>query len=156
MSEQQAIQREFFDIFSRMEHRLKRSGFLKQNRADAQADWSVYARALGEPFFAEAKRSGIADTLINRPPAKLMNDLAWEAPKKPLDGVENLFTHGVARVRNSLFHGEKFVGAREQRERDLTLVAEALAVLKLAEQWLKRVDQPGPTTETSSARAKPE
>jgi hypothetical protein len=47
--------------------------------------------------------------------------------------VVELFDQGVCRVRNSLFHGEKFVDRQDQRERDAILVSEALSVLREAQ-----------------------
>lgn len=134
------LRTEFFDVFARMEHRLKRSGFIR-DRDDAQADWGAFAKSLGEPFFQDVVDRGLAETLISAPPAKLMSDLKWRRPQRHLANVEDLIVRGVTRVRNSLFHGEKFVGGPEQVSRDLILISEALAVLKLAEGHIERLDQ---------------
>lgn len=123
-------------MFGRMEHALKRSGYLKAGRKDAQADWASYAKSLGKPFFDTVVAKGIAITLIGVPPRKLMAEgLEWgpEHPAPLKDAVE-LFVEGVCRVRNSLIHGEKFV-ATGQWERDGQLVREAFAVLMLAAEF---------------------
>jgi hypothetical protein len=126
--------RDLGDLFGRFEHALKRTGHLKKGRKDAQADWSSFANALGDGFFEEVISSGIADTLVNDPPRKLMADLSWQPAQAPqLTTVEELFVQGVCRVRNSYVHHEKFVTDGEQRERDAKLVHEALAVLQAAE-----------------------
>jgi hypothetical protein len=121
-------------LFGRFEHALKRSDFLR-NRPDAQADWNKFARALGPDFFEHVKRSKLAETLLSNPPRRLMTEsLKWEPEhSEPLNDVVELFEQGVCRVRNSLLHGEKFVGRAEQLERDTTLVSEALAVLREAQ-----------------------
>jgi hypothetical protein len=126
----------FFRLFSRFEHGLKRSNFLREGRKDAQADWNAFAKALGNEFFDHVVESKIASTLILDPPARLLRDrLEWERPQRPLQDVTELFTRGVCRVRNSYFHGEKFVGGEDQDARDRQLVDEALNVLEAARRW---------------------
>lgn len=121
-------------LFGRFDHALKRSGHLKKGRKDAQADWDSFAKLMGAEFFDEVVAAGIADTLINDPPRKLMADLSWQPEwVPPLTDVVELFVQGVCRVRNSYFHHEKFVSPGGQWERDATLVHEALAVLRAAE-----------------------
>lgn len=134
------IGREFGDMFAAYERALKRGGFLRQDRRDAQADWRTFAAALGVEFFDEVRGKKLADTLINEPPAKLMRDgLAWSRPDCPLEGVVELFERGVCRVRNSLFHGEKFIGDADEIGRDIVLVTEALAVLRAAKDKIPSV-----------------
>jgi len=127
------IGQEFGDLFARYEHALKRSGFLKQDRKDAQANWVAFAAALGEEFFGEVRRGKLAETLIGQPPARLMREgLKWAPPDPPLEDCIALFERGICRVRNSLVHGEKFVGDPSQLSREVLLVSEALSVLKAA------------------------
>jgi hypothetical protein len=120
-------------LFRHFEHVLKRTGFLKARRR-AEADWSRFAASLGEAFFEEVQRGGIAQMLIQEPPRTLMADgLRWEPEwPEPLRNVEDLFVKGVCKVRNSYVHGEKFVGGDRTFERDARLVGEALRVLELA------------------------
>ena len=128
--------RQFGELFGRFEHVLKRSDYLKKGRPDAQADWDRFAHDLGQTFFDEVSTSGIASTLINDPPRKLMADgLTWQPPEpEPLRDVAELFVRGVCRVRNSYMHGEKFTGGPDgsRWKRDAMLLSEALAVLELA------------------------
>lgn len=127
------ISREFGDLFAVYERALKRGGFLRQDRRDAQADWRAFATALGSEFYDEVRAKNLANTLIDKPPAKLMREgLVWNRPERPLENSVELFEHGVCRVRNSLFHGEKFIGNADDIGRDITLVMEALAVLRAA------------------------
>lgn len=126
---------EFAWLFGKYEYALKRSGFQKEKSKVAEADWEAFAAELTEEFFQHVDKNNIAPTLINHPPRKLMADLTW-LPEKPLPlaSVDDLFVRGVCRVRNSYIHGEKFVGGPDgdKWERDVTLVVEALAVLKEA------------------------
>ena len=55
-------------LFGQFEHDLRKSGYLREGRADAQADWNKFARHLGQDFFDHVKRSGIAETLLSEPP----------------------------------------------------------------------------------------
>jgi|SRR5690348_10201852 len=116
--------RDLAELFGRFEYAMKRSGHLKTRRPDAQANWESLAKALGDPFFEEVKSSGMADTLINDPPRKLMADLTWKPENvPPLSGIVELFVQGVCRVRNSYVHHEKFVSQGDQLERDATACA---------------------------------
>lgn len=123
--------------FRQSEYALKRSGYLKK-RDLAEADWDRVARELGQAFHDRIVAMGIAPTLISEPPRRLKADLTW-APENPapLETVQQLIVNGVCQVRNSYIHGEKFTGGPEhQWERDLTLVSEAHAVLRLATETL--------------------
>jgi hypothetical protein len=113
---------EFAQLFGRFEFALKRCGFLI-NRDVAMADWGAFATSLGSDFFDYVVDASLAPNLLREPPRRLMKDgLTWmpEQPA-PLETVEQLFVQGVSRVRNSLLHGEKFVGGWEiaqwERER---------------------------------------
>jgi hypothetical protein len=126
--------RRLADLYRRFEHALKRGDHMKQGRKDAQADWKSFATSLGEKFFEDVVASGVADTLINDPPRKLMADLTWQPEQPPkLTNVVELFVKGVCQVRHSYIHGEKFMSGGDQRQRDATLVHEALGVLRLAQ-----------------------
>ncbi len=134
MTDPYEVGRELAALFGCFEHALKRSNFLR-NRPDAQADWNKFARELGPDFFEYVKRTKLAETLLGDPPRKLMKEgLKWEPEHpEPLNDAVELFEKGVCRVRNSLLHGEKFVGRAGQWERDATLVSEALVVLREAQ-----------------------
>jgi len=135
----------FAKDFRQMEYAMKRSGFRRQDKAIAEADWDLFAQSLGHKFFDHIVASGIAKTLIGQPPRRLLNDMAW-APQNPapLSNVAQLIVNGVCRVRNSYLHGEKFTGGPEgQWERDVTLVLEAHAVLKEAMRYLGSPFQEG-------------
>lgn len=126
----------FAAAFRKAEYAMKRSGFLRPNRKDAQADWDALAQQLGTAFFAEVVAAGIAPTLVGDPPRSLGSDMVWSPPNPaPLTTVQQLVVNGVCRVRNSYIHGEKFTGGPDgagQWARDSTLIEEAHAVLDLA------------------------
>lgn len=124
----------FVTDFRQMEYALKRSGFLRKDKAIAEADWELLAIELGPEFFAQIVAKGIAMTLIGQPPRRLLANMEWSPPNPaPLANVTQLMINGVCRVRSSYIHGEKFTGGPEgQWARDLTLVVEAHAVLKEA------------------------
>jgi hypothetical protein len=61
----------FREVYSRCEHALKRCGFLRKDRKDAQTDWSAFAKKLGGGFFDEVRQSEKAGTLIDHPPRRL-------------------------------------------------------------------------------------
>lgn len=124
----------FARTFGHTEYALKRSGYLRNNRDVAEADWDEFAKKLGPEFFQYIVNSGIAITLVGDPPRRLLANMEWSPEKtQPLTNVAQLIVNGVCRVRNSYLHGEKFVGGPEgQFERDATLVTEAHAVLRQA------------------------
>ena len=120
--------------YGQAEYALKRSKYLRKNKPVAEADWDSFARDLGPEFFAHIVGRQIATTLIEKPPRRLMADMEWSPDTtSPLIDVHQLVIQGMCRVRNSLFHGEKFTGGPEgQWDRDLTLITEAHAVLREA------------------------
>lgn len=126
--------KDFADDFGAMEYALKRSGFLRKNREVAEADWDLFAKSLGTAFFEQVVEQGIANTLVNDPPRRLLANMQWSPQTTiPMTNVAQLIVNGVCRVRNSYLHGEKFTGGPDgQWERDAELVAEAHAVLKSA------------------------
>jgi hypothetical protein len=121
----------FLELFGRFEYAMKRQGFHKANRERSEADWTAFAESLEDSFFDQIQAAGLADTLINSPPGRLMRDGPnWRRPDAPLADTRSLFVEGVCRVRNSLVHGEKYMGDDQQRLRDNRLVEEAFMVLE--------------------------
>lgn len=122
----------FAKEFASMEYALKRSSkYLRKDRNIAEADWNAFAKHLGQEFYDHVVKTGIAPTLIGKPPRRLLANLQWDPPNPvPLANVSQLIINGVCRVRNSYLHGEKFTGGPDgQWERDTKLVSEAYAVL---------------------------
>jgi hypothetical protein len=137
MSNPYTAAEEFARDFRATEYALKRSGFLRKNREAAEADWDLFARSLGQPFFDHVIGKEIATTLIGNPPRRLLADMSWSPEQPaPLTSVAQIIINGVCRVRNSYIHGEKFTGGPEgQWDRDLILIKEAHAVLIQAMQF---------------------
>ena len=124
----------FVADFRLVEYGLKRSDYLRKGKYVAEADWDLFAQALGPAFFDHVVAKRIAKTLIGHPPRRLLANMQWSPPNPaPLKNVTQLVINGICRVRNSYIHGEKFTGGPEgQWERDATLIVEAHAVLNEA------------------------
>jgi hypothetical protein len=124
-----------------MEHAMKRCDFCADHKDIAEADRDKLSKALGEKFFEEGAGSGEAPTLLARRPRKLKRQpSAWQpAEALPVTNAKELFVKGICQVRNNLFHGEKFRGSPESRERDAALVAESEWVLKLVREKLPQL-----------------
>lgn len=118
----------FLAFFMRFEFALKRGDFLKQNTCVAEPDWDKFANSLGADFLESVRKH--ARTLIDLPPKKLDHQLRWQETR--VHDVQTLFA-AVRRVRNNLFHGEKFFHELSgDSDRDVKLVEEALGILKAA------------------------
>ena len=126
----------FFFLFSRAEYALKRAGFLRRDRQDAQASWQEFADVLSDKFFIAMKEDSEARELFLRPPRlqiRLSNgELGWspaepDFPCEP-EGIRKLITY-VTRVRNNIFHGGK---TPYDTTRDDALIRAATFVLKSA------------------------
>lgn len=139
MTSDSQLRHDFLQLFGRVEHQLKRSGFLKQDRKVAEADWRAFAKQLGNDFFERIKAGDLAPMLMNDGPRRLLaENLEWEKENaKPFENAEDLIQRGVCRVRNSLVHGEKFIGSPDQQTRDETLVRESMRVLEEAAKRLR-------------------
>lgn len=127
------VELKFSALFGRLEHALKRAGFLRAGRTDAQADWDAFADALGVDFYKYVVHHRIAETLIAQPPGRLLSEgPVWNRPDAALSSTIELFVRGVCRVRNNLVHGEKPLDDPAQTDRDLVLIREAMQVLEAA------------------------
>lgn len=133
---------QFFHIFSRFECALKRSG--KYARGDGQwvtPRWARFADDLGAEFLSDVVKSGLAKTLVERPPNKQIllheGQLGWKVGE-PIQTTRDLID-AVCTVRNNLMHGGKYREAGygspamvEGSERDERLLSESLNVLAMA------------------------
>jgi hypothetical protein len=121
----------FRTLIEHADNALQNRGLLKPGRGAAMADWGRFASELGESFFQEVKQAGIANTLINAPPRKRLNQdgrAEWGETFAPIACVADLFLLGVCQVRHNLVHGNK----QELNERDQALISEAYHVLETA------------------------
>lgn len=125
---------DFFMVFARAEHALKRAGYVTADRYDApRIMWDDFARHVGAKLFD----GGIPDVdtaiayLQNHPPRREVvrsGTLDWEArttndPKDPVFLIRSLTT-----VRNNLFHGGKEINGL-LAERDRSLLRSSLILL---------------------------
>ena len=124
----------FSAIFARFEYALKRSGYILDKGQRVEADWDRFANELGVTFWDEVRNSGDAGILIARPPRKQAvaedGGLDWREAQ-PVGNVQELLG-AVRRVRNNLFHGDKYLGPDWDSSRNERLVIESRAVLELA------------------------
>ncbi|MGE0769426.1 MAG: hypothetical protein AB7L90_23550 [Hyphomicrobiaceae bacterium] len=124
----------FTDLYGGVENALRKTGFCKEHVERADADWNRFAKdRLGEGFFQEAQKSGLAKTLVEGRPRKQMKEgLVWKPNEAlPITNVTELIVNGVCQVRNHIEHRQKFRGDEESQKRDLALIADAHQVLEL-------------------------
>lgn len=106
---------EFFVLFSRLEYALKRAGYLKHGKVEAQADWRRFARNFQDDFsqINNEPVTGAKYYYETRPPRKQLQqdgELHWGEPLRRGDGELELefLCRSIGVVRNNLFHGGKF------------------------------------------------
>ncbi|RLK44973.1 hypothetical protein [Cupriavidus plantarum] len=133
---------QFFQVFSRFECAMKRSGkYAKGDEQWVNPRWPLFADDLGADFFDEVVNSGHAETLIARPPntQAILADgtLGWKV-NPPVKNTRELID-AVRKVRDNLLHGGKYrddgygkPAMVEGSERDETLLRESLNVLAMA------------------------
>jgi len=125
---------DFFCKFARIEFALKAIGFYKlcnDHEYDAKPDWDRFATQFcqqidGDPELAEAFRY-----FSERPPKKYVvrnKQLNWKEVVPNANKAKHLIDC-LKRVRNNLFHGDKFNGNYSMNERDDALICHGLSVL---------------------------
>jgi hypothetical protein len=121
----------FRDLYARVEHVLRRNGYLRPDRPKAEVDWRKFANDMGHPFFEHVRDSQSAGTLISEPPRAYYREGGWQPENQlPIENVVELFLRGICQVRNNIEHGEKFMVAESPRSD--VLVNEARWVLEQA------------------------
>ncbi len=122
---------EFMELFARLEHALRRNGYVRKDRERAEVSWRAFATDLGERFFLQVLESREARTLIGEPPRVYVRGRGMQPEvQEPITDVVQLFSRGVCQVRNNIVHGEKYVDLATSR--DNALVREAHWVLQQA------------------------
>jgi hypothetical protein len=126
---------EFFFVFSRFEHSLLVTNFIAERNGTVVADWDKFASTVNESFnFALGSEVEKAVRYYEEVPPKKqvlqLGRLAWKnvAPetKERLGRLLVL----IRRVRNNLFHGEKFgVLLEGDSQRDADLLEHGLTIL---------------------------
>src|SRR5689334_12221695 len=97
----------FMTLFARVEHTLRRNGYVRPDQDRAVVDWRKFAEELGGRFFVYIRDSGRATTLVAEPPRVYYRGQGLlPVIQKPITNIVQLFTRGVCQVRNNIVHGE--------------------------------------------------
>ncbi|HKB67207.1 MAG TPA: hypothetical protein VKC61_15235 [Pyrinomonadaceae bacterium] len=126
---------EFFFVFSRFEHALSVTNYLTEGKGGVSADWNKFAREMNDVFLAslssEVKKAVRYYEVA--PPRKQVVDfdsLIWKDVVPQTDYQLEKLLLLVRRVRNNLFHGEKFSVLLEgDSKRDMHLLGHGLTIL---------------------------
>jgi len=140
MLENKELIYKFFYHFSRFEFALKTTGYILSNDNNVLPDWDRFAKSIDQKYeLIEIKSEEFQKSIkyfFEQPPKKqIINSsgtLDWEEykPKKVQHSFKELLML-VRRVRNSFFHGGKFIsGSIIGSERDTTLIEYGLIILK--------------------------
>ena len=126
---------EFFFVFSRFEYALLGTGYISDRNGGVSADWDRFAKDHAQAFTDLTEREQKAVRYYEeQPPKKQVIDeygmlTVKEAPPQNNDPLSRLLIL-VRRVRNNLFHGEKFKALLEgDSKRDPDLLDHALTIL---------------------------
>lgn len=122
-----------FKVFSRTEYALKASGFNNGDGA-AEANWRNFALATEDlivnPYSAELREA--INFIFNVPPKKQVivgGIIQWVVSEPQTNSQADKLLIYVRRVRNNLFHGEKFNGHWFEPERSEPLLRHSLTIL---------------------------
>src|SRR5882724_9615020 len=126
---------EFFFVFSRFEHALSVTNYLTEGKGGVSPDWNKFAREMNDVFLAtlspEVKKAVRYYEVA--PPRKQVVDfdsLTWKDVVPQTDYQLEKLLLLVRRVRNNLFHGEKFSVLLEgDSKRDMYLLGYGLTLL---------------------------
>jgi len=126
---------EFFFVFSRFEHALSVTNYLTEGKGGVSPDWNKFAREMNDVFLAtlspEVKKAVRYYEVA--PPRKQVVDfdsLTWKDVVPQTDYQLEKLLLLVRRVRNNLFHGEKFSVLLEgDSKRDMYLLGYGLTIL---------------------------
>ena len=126
---------EFFFVFSRFEHALSVTKYLTEGKGGVTPDWNKFAREMNDVFLAtlspEVKKAIRYYEVA--PPRKQVVDfdsLTWKDVVPQTDYQLEKLLLLVRRVRNNLFHGEKFSVLLEgDSKRDTHLLGHGLTIL---------------------------
>lgn len=126
---------EFVFVFSRFEHALSVTSYLSETKGGVSADWDKFAREMNAVFLS------ILSPEVNKavkyyesdPPRKQVVDfdsLTWKDVVPKTDYKLEKLLLLIRRVRNNLFHGEKFAVLLEgDSKRDTELLKHGLTIL---------------------------
>jgi hypothetical protein len=126
---------EFFFVFSRFEHSLLANNFIAERNGAVVADWDKFARTVNEGF-NRTIGSDVEKAIRyyeEVPPKKQvlqLGRLAWKNVTPETKERLGRLLVLIRRVRNNLFHGEKFgVLLEGDSKRDADLLEHGLTIL---------------------------
>ncbi len=137
---------EFFFVFSRFEYALKRAGYVKPKRRNAEPDWDAFGDSIEQRYSREdnPELAKAVDYLLHKPPKRQIvgddGSLTWEdLARENVTEVRWLLLL-VRRVRNNLFHGGKYpYTPLPEPARDTQLLESSLIVLGTCLGWDEEV-----------------
>jgi hypothetical protein len=125
---------DFFVLFSRFEYALKAANFRKDPPATADVSWNKFRNWLDQlPPKELAPVLQAGRYLIDDPPKRLVvsgDTPSWVTPVRNDQSEVRFLVEGLARARNNLFHGSKWLTAPERANRNEQVISTAVAVLK--------------------------
>ena len=118
----------FFLYFSRFEYAMKSSSYgeLKWNPCYYDAAWSRLDKELQKNSYFKKSSKAIGQTLLFDPPRKMINQNEFENWL-----IKRSVIQWTKVVRNNLFHWGKFHWSPMESDRNINLIKESLAILKL-------------------------
>jgi len=125
----------FFLAFSRFEYALKRAGYTNPERADA--DWDKFCSKYKDSFSLDQPPGNLINGsyLLEEPPQKQIlvdNQLDWSNTNEQKEQIIFTLSRYARRVRNNLFHGEKFrMILKNNSRRNVQLVQASLDVVSV-------------------------
>ena len=125
---------EFFIKYARFEYALKMAGFYKKVDSDSffikKVDLDRFLFEIDESKLSEALKP-FYDYLMEHPVKKLKNDLRFHDGTFD-NGMTNIrkFAENIVRIRNNLFHGNKFIEFLPGENRDEYLIKNAILVIE--------------------------
>ena len=137
---------EFFFVFSRFEYALKRAGFVKRDRRNAEPNWDAFADSIERRYDPNEspKVARAVNYLLSEPPKRQIvendNSLGWKDSNRDNETEIRWVLLLVRRVRNNLFHGGKYpYTPLPEPARDTQLLESSLAILEACLVWDDKV-----------------
>jgi hypothetical protein len=139
MEDQRELCMSFFEKFSRFEFAMKKAGYAKGDNNGADADWhKLFENNEMQKLFNDSNMIEDNDLknavkfLLDDPPGKRVirqdGSLDFRKTQQTEKNAQKLSVY-VRRVRNNLFHGDKFIGDCNDWDRDSTLLKSVLTIL---------------------------
>lgn len=124
-SEHQQIVFKFFLAFMRFEFLLKYRGHIDENGIVNWGRFTTQNKDDYDRWFDDNKNetlSSAIDLLNKQPPKKLIFEsrkFVWKTPQNTFKRQLEILVSHIKIIRNNLFHGNKFIGADNGRNKEL-------------------------------------